>query len=161
MTNSRFDDDWVKLTGIIKPVDIRRLRTHGPIDGLSIAKSSLLTAKIAREFLALESVTQLWLWCDVTRTAMQSVVSTPGLKILDVLNIKPPGCLENFAHAGTLEEFRSNLYLTEIDLLEIANCKSLRQLGAQSSAISSRSINALLELPNLQFAISRRSISVK
>lgn len=150
MTNSRFDDDWVKLTGLIKPADIRRLRTHGPINGLSIVQSPLLTAKIAREFLALESVTRLWLWCDVTRTAMQSVVSTPGLKVLDVLDIKPPGYLGNFARATTLEEFRANLYLTEMDLLEIANCKSLRELGAQSSAISSRSINALLELPNLQ-----------
>lgn len=109
-----------------------------------------LTAKAAQGLASLQSVDQLWLWCDVTRTAMRHVITLPGLRILDVLNIVKPGRLEAFKAASHLEIFRGNLSLTEEDLLQICTCKSLRELGVQGVGLSSRAIDAILALPKLE-----------
>lgn len=144
------NDDWVELKGHIRPADIRALRQLGHIQKLSIVKAPLLTARVAQAFSSLVSVSQLWLWCDATRTAMRSVIAISGLKVLDVLSMTPPGKLEGFASATSLEIFRGNHYLTEADLLDVTTCRSLREIGAQSAALSPRVIEALLALPRLE-----------
>src|SRR5688572_28010864 len=113
MKHGNASDDWVKLSGPVTGTDIRALRGRGPIEKLSLTDSPLLTARTAQAFLTLPSVSWLWLWCDVTRAAMRSVVTTRGLRVLDVLNITAPGKLEGFALANSLETFRGNHYLTE------------------------------------------------
>lgn len=150
MKQANASDDWVTLKGPIKPVDIRALRALGHIEKLSITDGPLLTAKAAQAFTALPSVSWLWLWCEVTRTAMRSVIGVRGLRVLDVLSITAPGKLERFASATSLETFRGNHYLSEEDLLKITTCKSLRELGAQNASLSPRVIEALLSLPKLE-----------
>lgn len=150
MTKSPPKDDWIKLEGSVSAADIRRLGGNGSIGKLSLTNMPTLTAKVAQGLASLQSVDQLWLWCDVTRTAMRHVIALPGLRILDVLNIVKPGRLEPFEAASNLEIFRSNLYLTEEDLLQVSTCKSLRELGAQGVELSSRAIDAILELPKLE-----------
>jgi Leucine-rich repeat (LRR) protein len=81
---------------------------------------------------------------------MRSVIGIRGLRILDVLSITSPGRLEGFASATSLETFRGNHYLTEEDLLEVTTCKSLREIGIQNAALSSRALEALLALPRLE-----------
>lgn len=141
---------WVELKGPITAADLRRLRGLGHLDRLSVTDQALLTAEIARGFSALKSARWLWLWCDVTRTAMRHVVSIPGIQVLDVLSIRHPGHLAEFSSATTLETFRCNTGLTEADLLEIGSCHSLRALGVQSSTLTSRALDALLEIPGLE-----------
>lgn len=150
MTKISPEDDWAKFEGRISTADIRRLRTKGAIEKLSLTKMPTLTARVAQALSYLQSVDQLWLWCDVTRTAMRHVIAVPGLRILDVLNIVRPGRLESFSDASNLEVFRGNHCLTEEDIVQVAKCKSLRELGVQGAGLSSRAIEAILELPKLQ-----------
>ena len=150
MNQANTRDGWVKLKGPIRPADIRALRGRGHIEKLSIIDSPLLTARVAQGFTALTSVSQLWLWCDVTRTAMRTVLAIPALKVLDVLCITAPGKLGGFAAATSLETFRGNHYLSEADILEVTTCQSLREIGAQNASISPCVIDALLSLPQLE-----------
>lgn len=150
MTKAPPKDDWTKLEGRISAGDIRRLGSRGAIEKLSLTKMPTLTAKVAQGLSSLQSVDQLWLWCDVTRTAMRHVIAVPGLRTLDILNIVKPGRLESFSAASNLEVFRGNHYLTEEDLLQITTCKSLRELGAQGAEVSLRAIRQILELPKLE-----------
>lgn len=148
--NKSQKNDVVELKGRLKASDIRALKSLGHIERLSITKSPLLTSRIAQAFTALESVSDLWLWCDVTRTAMRSIVGIHGLKTLDVLSITAPGKLENFSNAKSLEIIRANHYMSKEDLLEVAKCKSLRVLGAQNATLTPRVLKALLRLPKLE-----------
>ena len=150
MQTANAHDDWVKLTGAIKPKDIRGLRNLGHIPKLSITESPLLTVKTASAFSALKSVSHLWLWCDVTRTAMRHILAIPGLREIDVLAIVNPGKLGLFSSAESLEVFRGNHYLTEADLLAVTSCRSLREIGAQYSSLTPRVVEALLDLPELR-----------
>jgi len=143
-------DGWVELKGPIKAKDLRSLGRLGELKRLSVTKQRLLTAEVARGFSAIKSARQLWLWCNVTRTAMRYVIAIPGLEVLDVLDVKPPGRLTGFSSATTLEAFRCNVGLSEADLLEIASCRSLRELGIQSSTLTPQALDALLEVPELQ-----------
>ncbi|MFN8986607.1 MAG: hypothetical protein ACK5VR_09895, partial [Burkholderiales bacterium] len=98
--------DWTKLEGRVSAADIRSLRNKGAIEKLSLTKMPTLTAKVAQGLSSLHSVDHLWLWCDVTRTAMRRIIALPGLRILDILNIVKPGRLEPFSAASNLEIFR-------------------------------------------------------
>ncbi|MFZ6758599.1 hypothetical protein ACO0K9_15455 [Undibacterium sp. Ji50W] len=139
----------VELSGKITLADIRGLRAKGPIHELKITKSSTLTVELTRPLPTLQSVEQLWLWCDVTRSAMRNVVRIPGLRVLDILAIKSPGRLEHFADASSLEIFRANHYLSEEDVLEVLNCASLEEVGIQGATLSSRVIAKVLAHPSL------------
>ncbi|MFZ6719910.1 hypothetical protein ACO0LK_07030 [Undibacterium sp. Ji49W] len=137
------------MSGKITIADIRGLHVKGPIHELKITKSSTLTVELTRPLPSLQSVEQLWLWCDVTRSAMRNVVRIPGLRVLDILAIKFPGRLENFAGASSLEIFRANHYLSEDDVLEVLNCASLQEVGIQGATLSSRVIAKVLTHPFL------------
>ena len=57
-------------------------------------------------------VEQLWLWCDVTRAAMNHILQLEGLRELDILCMSGPGELRNFHKAVALEVFRANHFMT-------------------------------------------------
>jgi len=141
---------WISLEGPFSSADIRSLRKNGNIEKLSLTKQNLVTAEIAKGFCSLESVEWVWLWCSVTRTAMREVIAIPNLRTLDVLEIRYPGKLQNFAAAEKLAVFRANHYMSEEDLFEVSKLPALEELGAQNAAISEDSLAALLEMPNLR-----------
>jgi hypothetical protein len=145
-------DGWLSLVGEFsaKTRKLQSLNKYGRIDKLSLTKQSLLTAKLARHFSELQSVRWLWLWCSVNRTAMRHIMTIPDLETLDILDIRPLGRLKNFSEASTLKVFRYNMGLSEIDILEIAKLPVLQELGAQSSAITQRALEALLQIPTLE-----------
>lgn len=149
MTTKITNDNTVNLEGTISAADLRLLAKNGPIGELSLTKMPKLTARIAMGLSSLPSVDHVWLWCDVTRTAMRHVLSIPRLRVLDVLDIVKPGRLEGLSAASSLEIFRANLSLSAEDMLEIATCHSLRELGAQGAELSGDVISALLKMPNL------------
>jgi hypothetical protein len=128
---------------------LQSLNRYGRLDKLSLTKQPLLTAKLACHFSALQSVLWLWLWCPVTRTAMQHIMTIRDLERLDILDIRHSGRLKNFSEAKTLKIFRCN-YLSETDILEIAKLPVLQELGAQNSAITQRALEALLQIPTLE-----------
>ncbi|MBC3909684.1 leucine-rich repeat domain-containing protein [Undibacterium umbellatum] len=140
----------VVLSGNIKPADMRDLRARGAIHQLKMSGSPTLTVKLAQALPTLQSVEQLWLWCDVTRKALHHVIKTPGLRVLDILSIKGPGRLEAFADAKRLEIFRANLYLTEEDVAEALQAPSLLELGIQNASLSPRIIAMMLAHPRLE-----------
>jgi hypothetical protein len=80
---------------------------------------------------------------------MRHVLSIPGLRVLDVLNIVKPGRLEGFSGALSLEVLRANLSLSAEDMLEICTCRTLCELGAQGAQLSPAVIAAILGLPTL------------
>lgn len=124
---------------------------HHDYSALSISKCSNLPAKFARGLVNYSKVERLWVWCDVFRTAMPYVLSSPVLRVLDILCISRPGRrMPSFDNALELTEFRCNNGLTETDLIAITKAPNLRELGAQYSAISHTVINSILENPNLE-----------
>lgn len=143
-------EDWVSVEGPFTTADLEELGTFGAIEKLSLTEQPLVTGVIAKGLRSVLSVDQLWLWCTVTRAAMRYLVSIPGIRILDVLDIRNPGRLSGFSSAQALHEFRCSLCLTEEDLLEIATCRSLQQIGVQSSQLTQKALKRLLKLPNLR-----------
>ena len=148
MTVSPDSRGWYSVERDIDPEVVQQLSQVGLIEKLSITNIPLITVDLAKRFSRLR-VDQLWLWCDVTRRAMRHVIQLPGLRVLDVLCIRGPGQLENFQKAEKLEEFRANHCMTEADLLQVAQCAQLRELGAQHAEISINSLSAILSLPSL------------
>jgi hypothetical protein len=142
-------DISLDINGKIRASDLRILAKHGPIKKLSLTDMPLLTARTAQGLRSLPSVEHLWLWCDVTRTAMRHVVSIPGLRVLDTLNIVKPGRLEGFSEALSLEIIRANHGLSAEDMLEISTCRTLCEIGAQDAELSPELISALLAMPRL------------
>jgi hypothetical protein len=143
-------DDWIRIQGFLDTKTIKSLFKKGHLDKLSLSKCSKLTSKIAKELRKLESVRQLWLWCDVTRAAMRQIILIPNLEVLDILDISRPGQLTGFSEAENLKEFRANCWLKEADILAISSCHSLVELGVQNSTVSRKVIEAILTMPMLE-----------
>jgi hypothetical protein len=149
MTKNEEQKNDAVLSGKITPADIKNLRAKGAIHELQLAKMPTLTDKLAQALPALESVEKLWLWCDVTRKAMRHVINTPGLRVLDILNIKGPDRMDSFATAPDLEIVRANLGMSENDVASILQAPALKELGMQSADLSPRLIAAMLAHPHL------------
>ncbi len=144
------ESGWHSLKRDVFPQVIESLRTVGHIEKLPLTDIDLVTVRHVLRLAPLQSIEQLWLWCDVTRRAMRHIIQLPGLRILDVLSIRGPGELGHFDKARSLRVFRANNFLTEQDLLRVAKCESIRELGAQNCALTQKSLSALLLLPYLQ-----------
>lgn len=148
MTISPDDRGWHALEHDIDPSAVEQLRSIGPIGQLSVTKVPLVTVKLAKRLVAFP-VDRLWLWSKVTRRAMRQIVQIPGLRVLDVFSMTGPGSLKYFAKAQNLEEFRANLYMTREDLLEVAQCPTLKEISAQGSELTPDALAAILALPQL------------
>jgi hypothetical protein len=148
VTVARDARGWYSIEGDVEPGLVDELRKMGAVDNLSLTGIPLVTVELAQRLAGLR-VHRLWLWCDITRRALRQLIRLPGLRVLDVLCIKGPGTLGNFRSATGLKEFRCNHYMSEADLLEVAKCAGLQELGAQGALISTRSLAALLSLPEL------------
>jgi hypothetical protein len=149
MPDSCPTDDWVTIKGRFTPADVRNYRAKGHIEKLSIVDGPRITVELAKAFASLASVKWVWLWRDVTRRALREFLAIPGLRTLDVLHLTPPGVLAGFDSCG-LEEFRANCRMSEADVLEVARCRTLRELGAQHAVLSPTVLRAILLMPNLE-----------
>ncbi|TAG26299.1 MAG: hypothetical protein EAZ37_09570 [Burkholderiales bacterium] len=141
---------WYKLDGTNPAESIRAIGSVQHIEKLSITNFRLLTVELAKQFSSFRSVGWMWLWCDVTRSAMRHVIRIPGLEVLDVLNIKAPGKLQGFDSAENLHTVRANHYLKEEDVLAITQCRTLQELGIQGAEVTPKVIAALLSLTELR-----------
>ncbi|MEM7221804.1 MAG: hypothetical protein AAF495_02415 [Pseudomonadota bacterium] len=139
----------IELKGPFAARDLRALRSAGPIDCLSLTKHPLITAKLATALSGIPSLRWLHLWCETTRTAMGRIIAIPGMEELDVLQLRKPGTLGNFAHAGGLKRFQC-AFMSEEDFLEISRSPNLVRLMAQNGTLSIRALDAVLELPKLR-----------
>jgi len=81
---------------------------------------------------------------------MRNIITIPNLEVIDILEIRHPGKLVNFAGASKLREFRCNHYMIEDDLIEIAKLPALQELGAQNSAVTPKALEALLHIQTLE-----------
>jgi hypothetical protein len=96
-------------------------------------------------------VDYFWLWCDTSRIAMRYILKIKNLNHLDVLAIVGYGRLPSFAQAKSLEKFKCAFGLTANDLLQILECRTLRQLSIQNSQLTATVIDALLlKLPKIE-----------
>jgi hypothetical protein len=135
------------LAGSIPIDQVAALAALGPIQRLSVTHTPELGVRLARRLEGLH-VEWLWLWCPVTRRAMRHVIRMPGLRVLDVLSFGA-GKLPSLRIARALEVLRMNLWMTEHDLLHVAQCDGLRELGAQGAELTRRALDALLTMPQL------------
>jgi hypothetical protein len=149
-TPQRDSHGWYSVQVPFDQPTLQGLAAVGHIDKLSITKAPPLTVTAARLLRQLQSVAQLWLWCDVSRIALHHVVQIPGLEVLDVLAVKAPGSLSGFERASSLRTLRANHYLSEQDLLAIAKCAPLQELGIQGARLTRSALRALLSLPRLE-----------
>jgi len=127
-----------EIGGVAGPVNLKMTRNAAPP-----------TIKLIKRLLSLK-VDQLWLWCDVNRHSMKYLVELPALRVFDVCKLTGPGDMAGFGKASNLEEFRANSSMTEGDLLQLAQCGNLREIGAQNAALSKRAMSALLALPHIE-----------
>jgi hypothetical protein len=138
------------LTRELPPETMRQLAELSAVAPLKLSITKIAQFGIGHaRCLAGLRVEQLWIWCDVTRGAMNHILQLEGLRELDILCISGPGKLKNFHKAVQLEVFRANLYMTERDLLQVAQCPSIRVLGAQNADLTRSAFAALLSMPNL------------
>lgn len=151
-SNPAFPDTrgWYNIEGELTADAVRVLGAIPHIEKLSITKTRLVTVELAKHFRRLQSVGWMWLWCDVTRTAMRHVIQIPGLQVLDVLNITAPGKLEGFDAAVSLHTVRANHYLKKEDVLAITQCTTLKELGIQNAELTPTVLAALMSLKELQ-----------
>lgn len=147
---TRNADGWFSIVGEPTADRIRALQGIRELDRLSITKCRLITVEAAKRLRSLHSVSWLWLWCDVTRGAVNHVLQIPDLTTLDILAMRPPGALDCFRMAMQLHTLRANHYLTEIDLLAVAKSTTLRVLGVQNADLTKKAFDALLGLPALE-----------
>ena len=132
------------------PGTIRQLAQLSALEPLKLSITKIAQFGIGHATcLAGLRVEQLWIWCDVTRAAMNQILQLEGLRELDILCMSSPGKLKNFHKAVQLEVFRANHYMTEPDLLQVAQCPSIRVLGAQNSDLTRSAFAALLSKTNL------------
>lgn len=144
------EEGWYSLKGDITPDALRALQAVGHIEKLSITNIPLITVRHTCLLKELQSVGQLWLWCDITRRAMRHLIELRGLATLDVLCVRGPSSLGNFEKARMLETFRANLCLNEADVIQVAKCKSIKTLGIQNARLTESSFAAILTLPCLE-----------
>ncbi|MDH5668531.1 MAG: hypothetical protein OEY86_11015 [Nitrospira sp.] len=143
------NDGWYHLDGDIGNSAVASVQAVGVIPKLSITKIGLVTVRHVTRLAALQSVRQLWLWCNVTRRAMRHVIRLPGLTELDVLCIRGPGSLAYFDQATTLRSFRC-YSMSESDLICVSQCQTVEEIGAQDSELTHRALAAMLSLPRLR-----------
>ena len=136
------------LEGDISPEAIQSLLCVGPIGELLLTRIPLVTVKLAKRMASLQ-VKRLWIRGDVTRCAMRHIIPLPGLRYLNVSCMTSAAQLANFSKADCLEGFRSDLGMTEQDLLQVTQCASLRDLGAQNAALSPAVVSAIVSMPHL------------
>lgn len=120
------------------------------INQLSVVKSPRITTAMAKRLLELPPTRRLWLWCDVSRIALNHLLRIAGLEVLDILDVCKPGRLSGFEHATSLHTLRANCRLTVEDVHAIARCTTLRELGLQNARLDRKALDALLLLPSLQ-----------
>lgn len=104
--------------------------------------------KDARKFTSVRSVSNITVWCDVTRAAVRFLISRPHLADLTLLSLKPPGRLVGFDEARDVRSFSCH-DLLEDDLLEIAKLASFQKLRAHMAELTEKSMSALLAKPLL------------
>ena len=137
---------WYSIVGEPTLAALRPLRSIEFIEKLSITESRRITVRHAKALRALGAVRWLWLWCDVTRNAMQYIVKLPGMEVLDVLNITAPGSLSGFESAASLHTVRANRSVKDLDVLAIAKCAILQELCIQGAVLTPSAVAALLSL---------------
>lgn len=158
MEVSELEDGTLSIEGRISCQGIESAGCHRAYKKIAISKCRNLPARFARGLVSYQQVEELWLWCDVFRTAMRYVLSSPALQVVDILCMSRPGRrMPSFDAAVQLCEFRCNMGLTESDLIAILQAPSLRELGAQNSCITPRAIyhlmgNESLEALDLEFS---------
>lgn len=153
MDHPAFDnasEGWIDLTGATQASMLRELATQGAIARLSLTDGPTMTARVAAGFKAVKAVDWLWLWRAATRAAMRDIITIPGLRVLDVFSLSGGGRLPSFAACATLQVVRINWDMNARDLLAIAACAPLRELGAQSARLDMRAIEALAGHPALE-----------
>ena len=154
-TIGKSDAATVELEGPFGARELRGLRSRGRIECLRLTKQPLVTVNLAKELSGLLSVRWLFLWCTTTRTSMRHVMSIPGLEELDVLEIRYPGKLGNFAEAAALKAFRCDHYMSENDLIEVSRLPNLEDLSAQNATLTTRALDSVLSIPK------RRSLDIE
>lgn len=149
MTISPDQDGWYHLANDLSCDAIAEIGgVAGPVNLKMISKVPPTTKLVKR--LASLKVDQLWLWCDVNRHCMKYLVELPELRALDILSLAGSGGMANLSKAHHLAEFRANSSMTEGDLLQLAQCGGLREIGAQNAALSKRAMSALLAMPHIE-----------
>jgi hypothetical protein len=139
-----------RVDGALTDDVIRCLSGLQDIDELAVFDSPRITTAIAKRLLELSPPRRLWLWCGVSRIALNHLLRIPGLEVLDILDVCKPGRLSGFERATSLHALRANCWLTAEDIHAIARCTTIRELGLQKARLDRKALDALLSLPFLQ-----------
>ncbi len=151
MKISTGNDGWIEVKG---PVSRYQLFTDAvPIDmeKLQISELRFFFGRSASALSDFKMLRELWIWCDTGRKAVTTVLELPCIEKLDILCVRVPGGkMPLFGKASNLKVFRCNNFMNESDLIAISTSQSLVELGAQSSGVSIRSVEALTSIPSLE-----------
>lgn len=141
----------IQLEGPLTAGCLDALASHGPLQSLSIDDHAVFGLRQARELLSLPGVDWLRLWCPATRAAASLLLEIPGLRVLELSELRTGGTLRGFDVPRTLERFYWPWYsLQPGDFAAIAQSPTLQTVGTGHSDFTSQDFDALLAMPRLE-----------
>lgn len=151
MEISTGNDGWVEIRGPISRPQHLSSAVPNNAEKIRIGDLRFFSGGLAAGLSSCNSLRELWIWCDVGRKAVAQILQLPSVEKLDLLCVRSPGGkMPSFKGADKLRVFRCNNFMNESDLLAISTSESLMELGAQSSRVSSRAVDAITSMPSLE-----------
>lgn len=142
----------IALEGPLAAGSLRALASHGPLQHLSIHDRAVFGLRQARELTSLPGIERLRLFCPVTRAAASVLLEVPGLRVLELFELRAGGKLSGFDIPRSLERAHWSWYaLQPGDFEAIAQSLTLRAIGTGDAVITPAAFDALLAMPRLDW----------
>lgn len=142
----------IRLEGPLTSGCLSALASRGPLQSLSIDDRAVFGLRQARELLSLPGIEHLRLFCPVTRAAASLVLEVPGLRVLEVFELRAGGSLSGFHIPRSLERIHWSWHaLHPGDFEAIARSLTLRAIGTGDAVITPAAFDALLAMPRLDW----------
>lgn len=120
---------------------------------LSINDQGFFSGKLAAKLLEFKNLKEVWLRCDVGRSAIQHFLGMPNLEKLGIDSVRTPGRrMRGFSNARKLKEFRCSFSdnITRSELLSITQSDSIEALGIRGASIDPATIESIVSMPSLK-----------
>lgn len=142
----------IELEGPLTAGSLGALASRGPLQHLSIRDRAVFGLRQARELRSLPGIEHLRLFCPVTRAAASLVLEVPGLRVLELFELRAGGRLSGFDIPRSLERLHAPWYaLQPGDFEAIARSFTLRAIGTGNAVITPAAFDALLAMPRLDW----------
>jgi hypothetical protein len=142
----------VELRGPLAAGSLRALASRGPLHFLSVRDRAVFGLGQARELLSLPGIDALSLSCPVTRAAASLLLDVPGLRRLELFDLRAGSALRGFEAPRKLEQlYCPTCTLQPVDFEAIARSPTLRMVSADDAIVTPAAFDALMSMPRLEW----------